>query len=187
MQRQLRAMKDQWWENKAKELQAFTICNNSRSFYEAIKVMYGPFKQSTSQLLSKNSASFLTEKSEHLEEMAGTLLWAAEQTRNHHHISTRQSAPSIHSVQARCSPSLDEVIIAIKELKPRKAPGPDGIAAKIYQYGGDTLISCIHKLFIKLWEAAELPQDLKAASIMTIYKNKGDIRDCNNYHGISLL
>ena len=59
-------MKDQQWENKAKELQSFTDHNDSRSFYQAIKVVYGPSKQSTSQLLSKDSTSILTEKSEHL-------------------------------------------------------------------------------------------------------------------------
>ena len=82
---------------------------------------------------------------------------------------------------------LDEVIKVIKELKPNKAPGPDGTAAEIYQYGGDTLTLCMHQLFTKSWEAVELPQDLKDASIITIYKNKGDKRNCNNYHGISLL
>ena len=45
----------------------------------------------------------------------------------------------------------------------------------------------MQQLFIKLWETAELPQDLKDASIMTIYKNKGDKRECKNYCGISLL
>ena len=45
----------------------------------------------------------------------------------------------------------------------------------------------MHQLFTKLWEAAELPHDLNDASIMTIYKNRGDKRDCSNYHGISLL
>ena len=59
-------MKDQWWENKAKELHAFTNCNDSKGFYEAIKAMYGLSKQSTSQLLSKDGTSILTEKSEHL-------------------------------------------------------------------------------------------------------------------------
>ena len=38
-----------------------------------------------------------------------------------------------------------------------------------------------------MWESAELPKYLKDALIMTIYKNKGDKRDCNNYCGISLL
>ena len=87
-------------------------------------------------------------------------------------------------IHSRCSPPLDEVIKAIKELNPNKSLMPDGIAAEIYQYGGDTLTSCMHQLFIKLWETAKLLQDLKDASIMTIYKNKGHKRDCNNYHGI---
>ena len=54
-------------------------------------------------------------------------------------------------------------------------------------YSGNTLTLCMHHLFTKLWEAAELLQDLKDASNVTIYKNKGDKRDCNNYCGISLL
>ena len=64
--RALRAMKDQWWENKGKGLQSFADCNDSWSFYQAIKIVYGPSKQSTSQLLSMDGTSILTEKSEHL-------------------------------------------------------------------------------------------------------------------------
>ena len=66
LQRQLRTMKDQWWENRAKELQSFTDCNESRSFYQSIKVVHHLSNQSTSQLLSKDGTSILTEKSEHL-------------------------------------------------------------------------------------------------------------------------
>ena len=32
-----------------------------------------------------------------------------------------------------------------------------------------------------------MPQDMRDAKIITLYKNKGDRSDCNNYRGISLL
>ena len=32
-----------------------------------------------------------------------------------------------------------------------------------------------------------MPQDMRDAKIITLYKNKGDHSDCNNYLGISLL
>ena len=36
-------------------------------------------------------------------------------------------------------------------------------------------------------EEGSVPQDMRDATIVTIYKNKGDRSDCNNYRGISLL
>ena len=32
-----------------------------------------------------------------------------------------------------------------------------------------------------------MPQDMRDAKIVTLYKNKGERSDCNNYRGISLL
>ena len=32
-----------------------------------------------------------------------------------------------------------------------------------------------------------MPQDMRDAKIITLYKNKGDRGDCNNYRGVSLL
>ena len=31
-----------------------------------------------------------------------------------------------------------------------------------------------------------MPQDMRDANIITLYKNKGDRSDCNDYRGISL-
>ena len=36
-------------------------------------------------------------------------------------------------------------------------------------------------------ERSEVPQNMRDANITTLYKNKGDRGDCNNYRGISLL
>ena len=37
------------------------------------------------------------------------------------------------------------------------------------------------------WNSGYLPDVLRDANIITIYKNKGDRADCNNFRGISLL
>ncbi len=37
------------------------------------------------------------------------------------------------------------------------------------------------------WEQGKLPQDLRDAVIITLYKNKGQKSDCSNYRGITLL
>ena len=37
------------------------------------------------------------------------------------------------------------------------------------------------------WKEKSVPQVMRDANIITLYKNKGDRSDCNNYRGISLL
>ena len=45
----------------------------------------------------------------------------------------------------------------------------------------------MHKFFVSCWEQGELPQELRDAVIITVYKNKGEKSDCSNYRGITLL
>ena len=50
-----------------------------------------------------------------------------------------------------------------------------------------TLHSKLHELFLCCWEQGKLPQDLRDAVIITLYKNKGVNSDCSNYRDITLL
>lgn len=84
-------------------------------------------------------------------------------------------------------PTLDEVKQAVKTLKSRKAAGEDGIPPEVFKYGGIELIRRLHKLFLRIWNEEDVPQQLKDATIVTIFKNKGSRTDCGNYRGISLL
>lgn len=40
---------------------------------------------------------------------------------------------------------------------------------------------------LSCWEQSKLPQDLRDAVIITLYKNTGEKSDCSNYRGITLL
>ena len=85
-------------------------------------------------------------------------------------------------------PTIEELNKAIESLSTDKAPGNDGIPPEIIKAGKDsTLIHRLHELLIDCWEEGTVPQDMRDAKIVTLYKNKGDRSDCNNFRGISLL
>ena len=84
-------------------------------------------------------------------------------------------------------PTLDETTAAIRRLSSGKAGGPDAIAAEIYKYGGINLTKSLVKLFNNIWDSRAVPQEFKDATIVHIYKRKGDKSICDNHRGISLL
>ena len=76
---------------------------------------------------------------------------------------------------------------AIDQLKSRKAARVDGIPPEIWKHGGPALHVKLYDLLFCCWEQGRLPQDLRDAVIITLYKNKGEKSDCSNYQGITLL
>ena len=50
-----------------------------------------------------------------------------------------------------------------------------------------SLLVPLHKLLTQCWKEGSVLQDMRDSNIITLYKNKGDHSDCNNYCGISLL
>jgi hypothetical protein len=56
-----------------------------------------------------------------------------------------------------------------------------------YKHGGTLTTSHLHGLFVSIWQQGEVPQELKDALIVHLFKNKGDRRNCDNHRGISLL
>jgi hypothetical protein len=60
------------------------------------------------------------------------------------------------------------------------------MTAEIFQAGGQTVRSEIHKLLYLIWKKTELPHKWKESIVVPIQK-KSDKTDCSNYRGISLL
>ena len=83
-------------------------------------------------------------------------------------------------------PSRVEIQQAISEIKKYKAPGPDGITAE--EILADTKITTevFFKLFTKIWEGEIVPMEWKEAHLIKLPK-KGNLSECGNYRGISLL
>ena len=84
-------------------------------------------------------------------------------------------------------PTLGEVQLAIRRLSSGKASGSDSISVEIYLEGGSALICKLLSLIQLIWVKEQLQQDFKGASIIHIYKWKGNRQACDNLHRISLL
>lgn len=84
-------------------------------------------------------------------------------------------------------PTIDELSKAIDRLPSGKSPGKDDIPAEVIKSGKTVLLEPLHKALTQCWTEGAVPQDMHDANIVTLYKNKGDCSDCNNYRGISLL
>jgi hypothetical protein len=83
-------------------------------------------------------------------------------------------------------PKLEELGKALDTLSPGKVSGKDGIPEVLKCVKG-ILIKDLHEIFCQCYREGTVPQDMRDANIVTLYKNKGDRSDCNNYRTISFL
>ncbi|BHF83235.1 hypothetical protein SprV_0802637700 [Sparganum proliferum] len=168
LQQRLREMQDAWTARKAEEIQGYADRNEWKTFFSAIKAVYGPPTKGTAPLLSADGSTLLTEKTQILQR------WA-EHFRG---VLNRPSAISdaaidrLPQVETNADldlpPSLQETIRAVQQLSSGKAPGSDAIPAEVYKHGGPQLMDHLTALFQEMWR-------------------QGNRQICDNHRGISLL
>ena len=187
LQRKLREIQNDWWDYLAMKTQLCADVGDYRGFYEALKAVYGPTQQvqsplrsSDGQVLLTDNASILARWSEHFQ-----TLFCANRTVQDTAIDRVPQLPLKEELDD--PPTFEELIEAIEQLKSRKAAGVDGIPPEIWKHGGPALHDKLYDLLVCCWEQGKLPQDLRDAVIITLYKNRGEKSDCSNYRGITLL
>ena len=84
-------------------------------------------------------------------------------------------------------PTLEELSKAIDSLASGKTPDSNGIPPDLVEHCKTTLLHSLHVLLCQYWQEVAVPQDMRNAKIITLFKNKGERSVCNNYRGISLL
>ncbi|CAI5464731.1 unnamed protein product [Closterium sp. Yama58-4] len=82
--------------------------------------------------------------------------------------------------------SEDEVKAAFKSLARNKSPGADGLPKELFEEHWDVLGSSFMALVADFTATAELPDEVKEAVTILLYK-KGDRSQLNNYRPITLL
>ena len=83
--------------------------------------------------------------------------------------------------------SEEEVSLAIRKIKNRKASGPDGIIGEILKHSckNNLLLTFFVRFLNTLFDKGVYPEMWTESIVLTLYK-KGDVNNPNNYRGISL-
>ena len=79
----------------------------------------------------------------------------------------------------------EEVLLALRKLKNKKAVGPDGIIGEMLKNTGSYVLDFFVKLFNALFEKGVFPERWTESVVLPPFK-KGDANNPNNYRGISL-
>ena len=186
VQKHLRNMQDTWWKARAAELQSAADRRDFKTFYQGLKAVYGPVHKASQSIKSKDGV-LLTEPSKvrdrWAEHFKGVLNQDADFDRT-----VLDELPQ-YDVNSRLDdlPTLEEIQTCLGQLSSGKATGEDGIPAEIYIHGGAAITNRLLELVTQMWQEGEVVQEFRDASIVHLYKNKGDRTCCDNHRGISLL
>ena len=186
MQQTARKCASEYWTNLCEDIQKAADTGNIRGVYDGIKKAVGPTFSKTGPLKSL-TGEVIVDKSKQLERWVEHYsdLYDRVSTISSDALEAVESLPSMDELEEL--PSEEELIKAIDRLPSGKAPGLDGIPSEVIKCAKGPLLKYLHILLCQCWEEGEVPQDMRDCNIVTLYKNKGDRSDCNNYRGISLL
>ncbi len=187
LQHKLREIQNEWWTNLAVRTQLCADTGDYRGFYEALKAVYGPSYQILIPLRSADGKELLTEKDSILNRWSEHFYTLFNASRSVQEPAIDRILQQPVKTELDVAPTLQATEEPIKQLKSGKAAGVDTIPPKVWKNGGPALHAKLHKFFVFCWEQGKLPQDLRDAVIITLYKNKGEKSDCSNYRGITLL
>ncbi|XP_019257885.1 PREDICTED: uncharacterized protein LOC109236123 [Nicotiana attenuata] len=82
---------------------------------------------------------------------------------------------------------VDEVEGAMRKMSMGKATGPDKIVVEFWKSAGKAGLEWLTRLFNVIFRTKKMPEEWRWSTMVPIYKNKGDIQNCNKYQGIKLL
>ena len=69
-------------------------------------------------------------------------------------------------------PTLEEINQTLEQLSSGKVPGKDGIPVEVIKCANGTILKELHEILYQCWREGEVPQEMRDANIVTLYKNK---------------
>lgn len=184
-QKELHCLQNQWWLDRAKEVEQHVERHNSRSFFQVVKFVF-QWHQSDISPITDDPSNRLTEKENILAHWKQHLIDLLNQP-GIANFSVIDELPENYLLsELEIPPSIKEVKAALTHLADNKVPGPDCIPAEVFKASGPALLTELLNNLLSIWEAEWVTQELKNGHIIPIFKKHYHFT-CGNYRGITLL
>ena len=186
LQREIRRCANNYWVDLCKSIQEAHDRGDMKTAYSKMKAALGPPASKSAPLKSIGGEAII-DRNDQLARWVEhySLLYSNENDMASDFVDHLPKLAQMTELDAE--PTIEELSKAIDHLSPGKAPGSDNIPAEILRDLKGPLLPHLYRLLLQCWKDGEIPHDMRDAKIVTLYKNKGDKGDCNNYRGISLL
>ena len=175
--------KQQWYDSKASEAEEAANKGDHKSLYRIVKELTG--QRTQSQQIKMADGRFARSHDELVNRWRDhfqAVLNCPDPTTTLDMDDTQASVQLPISVDPI---SEEEVILAIKQSKNGKSAGVDGIQLELLKYS-DAAVPYLTDLCNMVWQQERAPADWKNGIIIPLPK-KGDLSDCGNWRGITLL
>ena len=183
VKQRLKKDKKDFIEGLAAEAEQAAYSGNMKQLYDITKRLTGRFNNPERPVKDKqgNTANSLEQQmsrwTEHFEELLNRPA----------PLNPPDIDPAEVDLPINCEkPTREEIRRAISQMKNGKAAGPDDIPAEALKADLEASVEILHPLFERIWEEEEIPEDWKEGHLIKLPK-KGDLSNCNNYRGITLL
>ena len=185
-QRIVRKCANNYWLNLYEDVQIAADFGSARTMYNGMKIAFGPTVNTTAPLKS-TSGAIITHKKDHMKRWAEHYqeLYSQLNIVTDAAVNNMNKLPTMNEDRL---PSLVELLNAIDSLACNKAPSKDGVRLEVSKVSkNNSLVNHLYELLCQCWDEGTISQGMRDTNIITLYKNKGDRSECNNYRGISLL
>lgn len=184
LQRETRKCANEYWTKLCSAIQDANDRGDIKSMYEKMKIAIGPRVKKVAPIKSK-AGELIYDKSNQLDRWIEHYSDLYSEERHLDDTVPLNSLPEMTELDIE--PTMDELSRALEQLSSGKAPGTDAIPAELLKLNKNAILPHLHRLLTQCWRDGVVPSAMKDANIITLYKQKGDKGDCNNYRGISLL
>ncbi|BHF64767.1 hypothetical protein SprV_0200777400 [Sparganum proliferum] len=148
------------------------------------RTAYGPPTKATAPTLGSNGSTLLTEKVKILHRWAEIFRGVLSPSSTFSDAAIARLPQVETNVDLYLSPSLHEVIRAVRQLSNGRTPGLDAIPAETYKHGGPQLVDYLTALSQEMWRQGEFSQNSKDVRIAHLYKRKRNPEICDNHREI---